>query len=146
MGEPRATARAEPALSLPRCRPNQHGATRARTGTRDSWPRIVETDPRARQGPKGRPVLMVLIGAFALIAALPPLDAVLGGLDLARQHQPGCLAHRRHGLADRLGEPTARTPPANPAYPVRNDMTTGSTTPSGTTDDSLRSAEEAIAA
>ena len=30
-------------------------------------PRIVEADHEARQGPKGRPVLMVLIGAFALI-------------------------------------------------------------------------------
>ena len=30
-------------------------------------PRIVESDAQARQGPSGRPVLMVLIGAFALI-------------------------------------------------------------------------------
>src|SRR3954449_13176090 len=100
-------------------------------------PRIVESDAQARQGPSGRPVLMVLIGAFALIglylfslllwAGSPPPDTTSQDASLA------AVTGAPAGSANR----TARTPPANPAYPLRSDMTTGSTTPSGTTDNSL---------
>jgi cytoskeletal protein RodZ len=100
-------------------------------------PRIVETDLEARQGPKGRPVLMVLIGAFALIGLY-----LLSMLFWAGSTSPDSTSQDASrtavtGSPTCLTNQTARTPPANPAYPVRNDMTTGSTTPSGTTDNSL---------
>ena len=100
-------------------------------------PRIVEADVEARQGPKGRPVLMVLIGAFALIGLY-----LLSMLFWAGSTSPDSTsqdASRTAVTGSPTGStnPTDRTPSANPAYPLRNDMTTGSATPSGTTDNSL---------
>jgi cytoskeletal protein RodZ len=100
-------------------------------------PRIVESDAQARQGPSGRPVLMVLIGAFALIGLY-----LLSMLFWAGSTSPDSTSQDASRTAV-TGSPsgsanlTTRTPPANPAYPLRSDMTTGSTTPSGTTDNSL---------
>lgn len=92
-------------------------------------PTIVPDD-RTRQGPRGRPVLGVLIGALALLAL------ALGGYmiwvgsespdspsqDAARQNTTGSPS----GSSD--ANPTNRISPANPAYPVPADRsTTGST-------------------
>src|SRR3954470_8202153 len=100
-------------------------------------PRIVEDDVETRQGPSGRPVLMVLIGAFALIGLY--LFSMLFWAGSASPHSPSQDASPTAVTGSPAGSanPTARTPPANPAYPLRSDMTTGSTTPSGTTDTSL---------
>ena len=100
-------------------------------------PRIVESDAEARQGPSGRPVLMVLIGAFALIGLY-----LLSMLFWAGSTSPDSTSQDASrtavtGSPAGSANPTARTPSANPAYPLRSDMTTGSTTPSGTTDNSL---------
>src|SRR3954452_20958093 len=97
-------------------------------------PRIVESDAQARQGPSGRPVLIVLIGAFALIGLY-----LFSMLFWAGSTPPGTTSQDASrtavgGPPAASANPTARTPPSNPAYPLRSDMTTGSTTPSGTTD------------
>jgi hypothetical protein len=90
----------------------------------------IVPDDRARQGPSGRPVLGVLIGALALIAV------ALGGYmiwvgsespDSASQE-----ASRQNVTGSPSGSsnanPTDRISPANPAYPVPADRsTTGST-------------------
>jgi hypothetical protein len=100
-------------------------------------PRIVEADVEARQGPKGRPVLLVLIGAFALIGLY-----LLSMLFWAGSTSPDSTSQDASRTAV-TGSPTGstnatdRTPSANPAYPLRNDMTTGSAMPSGTNDNSL---------
>lgn len=90
----------------------------------------IVPDDRTRQGPSGRPVLGVLIGALALCAL------ALGGYliwtgsespdspsqDAARETVTGTPS----GSSD--ANPTDRVPPANPAYPVPTDRsTTGST-------------------
>ena len=92
--------------------------------------RIVETDREARQGPKGRPVLMVLIGAFALVAIY--LLTMLMWSGATSPDTPSADASRTAVTGSPTGgNKTDRISPANPAYPLREDQTTGSTTPSG---------------
>jgi hypothetical protein len=98
--------------------------------------RIVQ-DQTARQGPKGRPVLLVLVGALALIGLyLVSMLIWSGSTSPDSTSQDGsrtAVTGSPTGSANR----TDRTPPANPAYPLREDQTTGSTTRSGATGDSL---------
>ena len=100
-------------------------------------PKIVEAEHKARQGPKGRPILAVLIGAFVLIGIY-----LLSMMFWASSTSPDSTSQDASrtavtGSPAGSANPTARTPPANPAYPLRSDMTTGSASPSGTSDNSL---------
>ena len=92
--------------------------------------RIVK-DQTARQGPIGRPVLMVLIGAFvAMMIWAGSTSPDSTSQDASRTAVTGSPS----GSTNR----TDRISPANPAYPLREGETTGSTTRSGGTSDSLR--------
>lgn len=93
-------------------------------------PRIVETDVEARQGPRGRPVLMVLIGAFVLIGIYLLSMMIWAGSTSPDSATQNASRTAVTGSPTGSSNPTARTLPANPAYPVRSDMTTGSTNPS----------------
>jgi hypothetical protein len=90
--------------------------------------RIVQ-DQTARQGPKGRPVLMVLIGGLFLVGVY--LVGMLVWSALTSPDSPTQDASRTAvtGSPSGRANPTDRTPPANPAYPLREDQTTGSTIP-----------------
>jgi hypothetical protein len=94
-------------------------------------PRIVEADVQARQGSKGRPVLMVLIGAFVLIGLYLVAMMLWAGSTSPDSTSQDASRTAVTGSPSG-GNRTDRTPPANPAYPLREDQTTGSTTPSGT--------------
>lgn len=97
-------------------------------------PRIVEADAAARQGPKGRPVLMVLIGAFALVALYLVSMLLWAGSTSPDSASQDASRTAVTGSPTGSTNPTDRTPSANPAYPLRNDMTTGSATPSRTSE------------
>lgn len=92
-------------------------------------PKVIRDD-RARQGPSGRPVLGVLLGALALlIVAAAGLMIWIGATspdspsqDASRQAVTGSP----EGSSD--SNPTNRISPANPAYPApANPSATGST-------------------
>ena len=100
-------------------------------------PRTVE-DQTARQGPKGRPVLMVLIGAFALVGIYLVAMLVWSGWTSPDSTTQDASRTAVTGSPSNVANPTDRTPPANPAYPLREDQTTGSTPPSGTAGGSQR--------
>jgi hypothetical protein len=97
-------------------------------------PRIVEAEAAARQGPKGRPVLMVLIGAFALVALYLVSMLLWAGSTSPDSASQDASRTAVTGSPTGSTNPTDRTPSANPAYPLRNDMTTGSATPSRTSE------------
>jgi hypothetical protein len=92
-------------------------------------PRLT-TDDRARQGPSGRPVLGVLIGALALCAI-----AITGFMLWAGSESPDHVSQDASRAAvtgstsgSSNANPTDRISPANPAYPVpANPTATGST-------------------
>lgn len=90
-------------------------------------PRIVETDVEARQGPRGRPVLMVLIGAFVLIGIYLLSMMIWAGSTSPDSASQDASRTAVTGSPTGSSNTTARTPSANPAYPLRSDMTTGST-------------------
>jgi hypothetical protein len=100
-------------------------------------PRIVEAEEQARQGPRGRPVLMVLIGAFALIALYLVSMMIWAGSTSPDSTSQDASRQAVTGAPGGSSNPSARVPSANPAYPVRSDMTTGSTNPAGVPGDSL---------
>ncbi|HEX2553182.1 MAG TPA: hypothetical protein VHL98_05735 [Microvirga sp.] len=90
-------------------------------------PRLT-TDDRARQGPSGRPVLWVLIGAMALCAV-----ATIGFMLWAGSESPDHASQDASRAAvtgstsgSSNANPTDRISPANPAYPVpANPTATG---------------------
>jgi hypothetical protein len=92
--------------------------------------RIVE-DQTARQGPKGRPVLLVLIGAFALIALYLVSMLIWSGSTSPDSTSQEASRTAVTGSPSGSTNRTDRTPSANPAYPLRDDQTTGSTTRPG---------------
>ena len=92
--------------------------------------RIV-TDQTARQGTKGRPVLMVLIGAFVLVGIYLVSMMIWSGSTSPDSASQDASRTAVTGSPTGSANRTDRTPPANPAYPLREDQTTGSTTPSG---------------
>jgi hypothetical protein len=99
--------------------------------------RIVK-DQTARQGPIGRPVLMVLIGAFALIAVYLVAMMIWAGSTSPDSTSQDASRTAVTGSPSGSTNRTDRISPANPAYPLREGETTGSTTRSGGTSDSLR--------
>jgi hypothetical protein len=87
--------------------------------------KIVQ-DEGARQGPKGRPVFLVLIGSFVLIGIY-----LLSMLLWSGSESPNSAsqdAARQQAGAPAASSNTSRTPAANPAYPAPASPTaTGST-------------------
>jgi hypothetical protein len=80
--------------------------------------RMIETDDSARQGPPGRPMLMVLIAALLLVGIY--LIGMLVWSGIRSPDQPTQDASREAitgGPSGSSRNPSDRTPPANPAYP-----------------------------
>jgi hypothetical protein len=87
-------------------------------------------DDRARQGPPGRPVLAVLLGALALLAVA--LTGYLVWVGMESPDHPSQDAARQAATGDPKGRgnPTDRISPANPAYPAPAEPSaTGATRP-----------------
>ena len=89
----------------------------------------IVRDDMARQGASGRPVLGVLVGALLLLGI-----ALAGYMMWVRSESPDAVsqdASRQAVTGSPSGSgsnPTNRTSPANPAYPVPTDRSaTGST-------------------
>jgi hypothetical protein len=74
---------------------------------------------------------MVLIGAFTLIALYLVSMMIWAGSTSPDSTSQDASRKAVTGSPSG-GNRTDRTPSANPAYPLREDQTTGSTTPSGT--------------
>jgi hypothetical protein len=92
----------------------------------------VVRDDRARQGPKGKPVLGVLIGTMALCAVALAGFMIWAGSrspdspsqDASRQATTGTPA------GSGASNPSTRTKPENPAYPAPAEPTaTGTAKP-----------------
>lgn len=85
-------------------------------------------EERARQGPKGRPVLMVLIGSLVLLGACLAFYMIWASRsppDTLRQDAATSSGSSVSGTTGGAGNPSNRTPPANPAYPAPTDSSTG---------------------
>lgn len=82
-------------------------------------PRIIPDD-RSRQGPSGRPVLGVLLGALALLAVA--ITGYMIWVGATSPDNPSQEASREATMGSQSGSsnanPSNRTPPANPAYPA----------------------------
>ena len=90
----------------------------------------IVPDDRVRQGPKGRPVLMVLIGAFVLIGIY--LVSMMVWSSSESPDSPAQEASRQAATGSSSGSsvnPTSQVPPANPAYPVPADSNATGSTP-----------------
>ena len=88
----------------------------------------IVREERARQGPKGRSVLYVLIGSMLLLGAFLAIYMVwVSGSppDSARVNAPGATSPSGTTTPTSGSNPTARTVPANPAYPAPTDRNTG---------------------
>jgi hypothetical protein len=92
--------------------------------------RKIVPDERARQGPAGRPVLGVLIGALLLCAV-----AITGFMLWTGSQSPDAPsqeASRQTTTGSPTGStdanPSDRVSPANPAYPVPTDPSATGTT------------------
>lgn len=91
----------------------------------------ITTDDRARQGPSGKPMLIVLVSALALC-----ILAGAGYLMWTGATSPDSATQNASREAvtgsptgSSAGNPGNRTPPANPSYPTSASPTaTGSTT------------------
>lgn len=91
--------------------------------------RKIVQDERGRQGPKGRPVFLVLIGSFLLIGIY-----LLSMLVWSGSESPDSASQdaSRQQTASPSSSNATRTPPANPAYPAPASPTaTGSTGTTG---------------
>jgi len=94
----------------------------------------IVPDDRARQGPSGKPVLGVLIGALALCAVA--IGGYLVWVGVSSPDNPSQEASRASVTGSTSGSganPTNRTPAANPAYPAPTDPSSTGTTSPGTT-------------
>jgi flagellar basal body-associated protein FliL len=92
-------------------------------------PKLIPDD-RSRQGPKGRPVLGVLISALALLAVIGA--GLMIWMGATSPDNPSQEASREAVTGSPSGSsnanPTNRISPANPAYPVPADPSaTGAT-------------------
>jgi hypothetical protein len=87
--------------------------------------KIVEDD-RARQGPKGRPVFLVLIGSFLLLGLY--LVGMMMWSGSESPTSPSQDASRQTTSPPAASSNTSQTPAANPAYPApASPSATGST-------------------
>jgi hypothetical protein len=83
--------------------------------------RKVVEDDRARQGPKGRPVLLVLIGSGVLLGIYLLSMLVWSGTDSPTQ--PSQDASRQSVSPPAASSTASGAPPANPAYPAPSTPT-----------------------
>jgi hypothetical protein len=83
-------------------------------------PKEIISDDRARQGPPGRPVLRVLVGALFLCVVA--ISGYLVWVGTSSPDDPRQDASRDATTGSSSGSsnanPTDRTSPANPAYPA----------------------------
>jgi hypothetical protein len=83
-------------------------------------PKEIISDDRARQGPPGRPVLRVLVGALFLCAVA--ISGYLVWVGTRSPDDPSQNASRESTTGSASGSsnasPTNRTSPANPANPA----------------------------
>jgi hypothetical protein len=89
----------------------------------------IVPDDRARQGPSGRPVLGVLVGALILCAVA--IGGYMIWVGSTSPDHPSQAASRDAVTGSTSGSganPTNRISPANPAYPVPTDPTATGTT------------------
>jgi hypothetical protein len=87
--------------------------------------RKIVPDEGARQGPKGRPILLVLIASFLLVGIY--LVSMLMWSGSESPTHPSQDASRQ-AASPSTGAAGTGTPPANPAYPAPSGpATTGST-------------------
>jgi hypothetical protein len=97
---------------------NDHRQPAPRDRPADPGTRIIERDDSARQGPLGRPVLMVLVAALLLAGIY--LTGMLIWVGLRSPDHPTQDASREVTTGAPSGSsrnPSDRTAPANPAYP-----------------------------
>jgi hypothetical protein len=89
------------------------------------------SDDRARQGPSGRPVLGVLIGALVLLGiALAGFMIWVGSTSPDHPSQDASRALTTGNTAGSSANPTNKISPANPAYPTPAEPNaTGATKP-----------------
>jgi cytoskeletal protein RodZ len=86
----------------------------------------IVPDSRARQGSRGKPVFLVLIGSVVLIGLFMVSMLVWSGSQ--SPPSPSQDAARQNASPSASSSNTARTPSANPAYPVpASPSATGST-------------------
>ena len=78
-------------------------------------PKIVE-DQSARQGSRGKPVFLVLIGSFVLIGIY--LLSMLFWSGAESPNSPSQDASRSQAAPSSSSANSSKTPPANPAYPA----------------------------
>ena len=84
----------------------------------------IVSDNRARQGPKGRPVLMVLLGSLFLLGV-----STIGLMMWMGSEPRGSSPEAGRGTASGpASNPSARTLPSNPAYPAPTDPAATGTT------------------
>lgn len=76
----------------------------------------VVADKRVRQGPKGRPVLLVLIGSFVLLGIYLVTMLVWSGAESPTGASQD--ASRQAVSPPAASSTTSGAPPANPAYPA----------------------------
>jgi hypothetical protein len=88
-------------------------------------------DNRARQGPKGRPVLMVLVGSLILLGVYMVSLMLWSGAESPDHSSQNASRQTVTGSPSGSGSnPSDRTPSANPAYPAPTDpSSTGTTKP-----------------
>lgn len=89
-------------------------------------------DDRARQGSRGKPVLMVLIGSMVLLAVALATYMMWAGAESPDSASQDASRQTTTGSQTGSTNPSARTPSANPAYPAPGSSTaTGSTGTAG---------------
>ncbi len=87
----------------------------------------IVRDDRARQGPMGRPVLMVLIASLALLGIYLVSLLVWSGSTTPDSPSQEASREATTGSSSGSSNPTTKVPPANPAYPAPADSSaTGS--------------------
>lgn len=88
----------------------------------------IVTDDRARQAPKGKPVLMVLVGSMVLLAVALTTYLMWTGSKTPDSASQNASRQATTGSPSGSTNPSDRVSPANPAYPAPGSATaTGST-------------------
>lgn len=88
----------------------------------------IITDDKARQAPKGKPVLMVLVGSMVMLAVALTAYLMWTGSESPDSASQNASRQSTTGSATGSTNPTNRVSPANPAYPAPGSSTaTGST-------------------
>lgn len=88
----------------------------------------IVSDDRARQAPKGKPVLLVLVGSMVLLALVLTTYLMWTGSESPDSATQNASRQSTTGSASGSANPSDRVSPANPAYPAAGSNTaTGQT-------------------